>query len=137
MSKSYFGITVAFWISLKLLSCDDDILVDRTLMSTSIYEIFSFWQVVVIRNTSGRVNMNLFWYISYNQCNTLLIWCEYLVFCQVVILLTLAIFTYGSYYYHDHLHFHLLRTYAWAGYDEAQQLVGQRYALGKFQYMIG
>lgn len=54
-----------------------------------------------------------------------------MIWLQVVIFVTASLVIYYSYYHHDNLHFHLLRTYAWAGYDEAQQLVGQRYAMGK------
>ncbi|XP_067931212.1 uncharacterized protein [Watersipora subatra] len=50
---------------------------------------------------------------------------------EIVILSILVMFVGGIYFYHDTLNFHLLRTYAWAGSDQAQQLVGQRYALGK------
>ncbi|XP_039249433.2 uncharacterized protein LOC120327102 [Styela clava] len=38
---------------------------------------------------------------------------------------------YTSYYYYDHLHFHVSKGYAHLGYSSAQHVVGQRYLAGK------
>lgn len=38
----------------------------------------------------------------------------------------------GIFVYHDHVHFHIARVYAWAGYDVAQHKVGQHYLVGEY-----
>lgn len=65
--------------------------------------------------------------------STTILYCDVMFyFIQICILLFVGIFAYYSYFHFDNLHFHVVRTYAWAGYDHAQHRVGQHYMLGEF-----
>jgi TPR repeat protein len=50
---------------------------------------------------------------------------------EVTAVVTAVGLAYYSYYYFDHLHYHVARGYAHLGYPEAQHVVGQRLLFGK------